>query len=64
MRFGVLHHIYHYLLFSALYIIPVYVQLIVMCVFYIETTNATRPRSHYLNLVFVNIIGHGNGKVK
>jgi len=37
MRFGVLHHIYHYLLFSALYIIPVYVQLIVMCVFYIET---------------------------
>jgi hypothetical protein len=62
MRFGVLHHIDHYLLFSALYTIPV--QLIVMCVFYIETTNATRPRSHYLNLVFVNIIGHGNGKVK
>jgi hypothetical protein len=62
MRFGVLHHIDHYLLFSALYTIPV--QLIVMCVFYIETTNATRLRSHYLNLVFVNIIGHGNGKVK
>jgi len=64
MTFGVLHHIYHYLLCSALYTIPVYLQLIAMCFFYIETTKATRPRSHYLNLVFVNIIGHGNGKVK
>jgi len=36
MTFGVLHHIYHYLLCSALYTIPVYLQLIAMCFFILK----------------------------